>query len=898
MASISKEEMNQAKENARVLQALDQAIIKLTDKKRNAENTIRLNYKKIQSAEVEKVLAGMGIDKINIDKDGIRVAPLQNAGIHTILQASQMSALQLQSIEGVGETTAAKIESNAKLLKLSVEQSAQVTLQVDNSSSEISTIIENLYYLIQNDKILKDAQALYNTYHDGIQRSVSNVQLLSSGLKWMFTSKENKEVAYNAAVALQEVMAGEFGRVAPQLVEAYNTINDNKITVKDVDLQLLRRVSMGREINVQKKQADSPMTSTVITQPTVSSITTKMDMEQSVQVESSMAGLRERSAQEIRLIGGPRFQTHIEETVVKSATSNLEQVVEKDVAPDYTANVQKVDCFTAFRQNSAPFYAMLEAVMGEGFAKEAETGVNALPEELLQSIENFPLNTGTLKATLRRYQTFGTKYILHQERVLLGDEMGLGKTMQALAAFCHLAENGAKHFLVVCPLSVVVNWKREVESQTGLSAIEVYGDNRAMEMTIWAAQGGVAITSFETLNKLPIPAIVDLQLMVVDEAHYVKNPEAQRTKSVMAAAARAKRVLFMSGTPLENKVEEMQFLIQCLQPQVAEQIKDMKQIIHAEQFRKAIAPVYLRRVREDVLKELPELVEKEQWGLMNQEEMNAYKDALVNGSFMAVRQVSWQISDMSKSTKAQRLKEICEDAREGGRKLIIFSFFKDVLSKVSAMLGEYCIGVIDGSVPASDRQGMIDKLKEAPAGSALVCQIQAGGVGLNIQAASVVVFCEPQIKPSLETQAVARAYRMGQSQSVMVHRLLMDDTVDERVMEILKQKSQLFDNFADESIIGEMDTQINENAVMKDIVAEERKRLGLENGAETKEANSSSTETTEETTNQTTDIENPKKMEEATTDIQSAEGTMQATSDNKMKESVESDVAVEQGSQL
>ena len=155
------------------------------------------------------------------------------------------------------------------------------------------------------------------------------------------------------------------------------------------------------------------------------------------------------------------------------------------------------------------------------------------------------------------------------------------------------------------------------------------------------------------------------------------------------------------------------------------------------------------------------------------------------------------------------------------------------------MLGEDCLGVIDGSVPSKERQAMIDQLGEAPAGSALVCQILAGGVGLNIQAASVVVFCEPQIKPSLETQAIARAYRMGQSQSVVVHRLLMDDTVDERVMEILAQKTQLFDNFADESVIGEMDTQINENAVMKDIVAAERKRLGID------DTESSDTDSTE-----------------------------------------------------
>ena len=713
MASISKQDMKQVKLNAQSLQKLDKGIADIVVKKQTTENEIRMNYKRLQGAQTDKLLEGMEIDKINIDKDGIRVAVLKNAGIENLLQVSKMSAMQLKRIEGIGDAGATKIESNAKLLRMSVEKQVQVKLTVDNSSAEMVDILRGLYFLIQRDGILKQAQALYNSCHNTIQESVPKVQIYGS-IKWLFSSKQKKAAAEAAALAIGGIIASEFDTKAQGVIDSYQQM---------------------------------PLQS---------------------------------------------------------------------------------DYLEAFRQNSAPFYAMLEAVMGDALAKPMDKSMNALPEELLQSIESFPLQSGSFKATLRRYQDFGTKYILHQEKVLLGDEMGLGKTMQALAAFCHLEAMGAKHFLVVCPLSVVVNWKREIESQTGLNAIEVYGEDRALEMTMWAAQGGVAITSYETLNKVPIPAVVDLQMMVVDEAHYVKNPAAQRTKSVVAAAERAKRVLFMSGTPLENKVEEMQFLIQCLQPQIADEIRNMKQIVDAEKFRKAIAPVYLRRVREDVLKELPELVEKEQWGLMNKEEMSAYKDALVNGSFMTVRQVSWQLSDMGKSTKAQRLKEICEDAKEGGRKLIIFSFFKDVLGKVAAMLGEDCLGVIDGSVPAKVRQEMIDKLADAPAGAALVCQIQAGGVGLNIQAASVVVFCEPQIKPSLETQAIARAYRMGQSQSVMVHRLLMDDTVDERVMEILEQKSQLFESFADESVIGELDLQVNENAVMKDIVAAERKRLGLD----------------------------------------------------------------------
>ena len=558
---------------------------------------------------------------------------------------------------------------------------------------------------------------------------------------------------------------------------------------------------------------------------------------------------------------------------------NLEAIVKGDFgneAPNLIKEHQEIsrkgilNPWEEFTKNNAAYYALLENIVDYHDMPDTEdavavqtaramTGDSSLSAELLQSIENYPLDVTRLKANLRRYQTFGTKYILHQKKVLLGDEMGLGKTMQAIAAFCDLASKGGSHFLVVCPLSVVVNWKREIESQSDLPAIEVYGEGRAMEMTQWSANGGVAITTFETLNKIPVPEAVTVDMMVVDEAHYIKNPEAQRTQSVVAAGKKALNILYMSGTPLENKVEEMQFLISCLQPEIAEQIKGMKQLTQAEEFRQAVAPVYLRRVREDVLKELPELIEKEQWGLMNKEEFTAYENALLEGNFMSVRQVSWQLSDVSKSTKAQRLMEIWEDAKEGGRKLIIFSFFKDVLSNVSGMLGEYCVGVIDGSVSAANRQQMIDSLKTAKAGSALVCQIQAGGVGLNIQAASVVVFCEPQIKPSLETQAVARAYRMGQSQSVIVHRLLMQDSVDERIMEILHTKGELFDQFADESVIGDMDIQANEgkeeqmestgsnltgesnandnqskgqklseDKVMSSIMAEECKRLGLE----------------------------------------------------------------------
>ena len=131
---------------------------------------------------------------------------------------------------------------------------------------------------------------------------------------------------------------------------------------------------------------------------------------------------------------------------------------------------------------------------------------------------------------------------------------------------------------------------------------------------------------------------------------------------------------------------------------------------------------------------------------------------------------------------------------------------------------------ITGSVSPQRRQEIIDEFDKAPAGSALVAQIQSGGTGLNIQSASVVILCEPQLKPSIENQAISRAYRMGQARSVLVYRLLCDDTVDERIIDILAQKQEEFDAFADESKAAD-DTLELDNASINSIMQAEQKAV-------------------------------------------------------------------------
>ena len=167
--------------------------------------------------------------------------------------------------------------------------------------------------------------------------------------------------------------------------------------------------------------------------------------------------------------------------------------------------------------------------------------------------------------------------------------------------------------------------------------------------------------------------------------------------------------------------------------------------------------------------------------------------------------------------------EIIEEAKEEGRKVIVFSFYLDTIKKISKLLGNQCTEIINGSVSPKHRQEIIDEFESAPAGRVLVSQIMAGGTGLNIQSASVVIICEPQIKPSIESQAISRAYRMGQSRNVLVYRLLCSDTIDERMSGILSKKTNVFNAFAGQSVAA--DNIEIDSAAFTHMIEEERKRI-------------------------------------------------------------------------
>ncbi|MFD0477185.1 DEAD/DEAH box helicase [Nonomuraea thailandensis] len=378
---------------------------------------------------------------------------------------------------------------------------------------------------------------------------------------------------------------------------------------------------------------------------------------------------------------------------------------------------------------------------------------------------------------------------------------------------------------MVCPASVLINWVREIGSRSTLRAYPLHGPDRLAAQREWLRQGGVAVATLDGLHRLE-GTEAPLGMLVVDEAHYVKNPETKRSRAVAAWCGRARRVLFLTGTPMENRVEEFRTLISYLRPDLAAGLRSSDVVAGAQAFRKAVAPVYLRRNQQDVLAELPERVEADEWVEFSGADFEAYREAVAAGNFMAMRRAAY--AEPATSAKLKRLLELVGDAEANGLKVVVFSYFRSVLATVEAALDGRAHGPLSGDVTAERRQRMVDEFSAAAGHAVLLSQVQAGGVGLNLQAASVVILCEPQVKPSMEAQAAGRAHRMGQVRRVQVHRLLTVDSVDQRMLDILRRKSALFDAYARRSDLAESTADavdVSEQSLARQVVEEEQRRL-------------------------------------------------------------------------
>lgn len=494
----------------------------------------------------------------------------------------------------------------------------------------------------------------------------------------------------------------------------------------------------------------------------------------------------------------------IAENGLKATTVILNSRLSKSLLEKAASHTSRPDeSLLRYRHNNAAFIATLERLryqldpLGATSVRGTHGG---LPAGIAMDVENTRLLTGPLTASLRRYQTFGARYLILQERSLLGDDMGLGKTVQVLAAMCHLHALGARHFLVVAPNSVLVNWCREVSKHTEMLPFLLHGPDRDDRLQQWHDIGGVAVTTYGTLPKL-MEDIEKIDYFAVDEAHMAKNPEAARSKAVAHIANQSQYVTLMTGTALENRLSELQYLVQIVQPQLMLELNTIIEHpsgrVDPDDVVRALAPVYLRRTQSDVLRELPERVEIQEWIELHETDRAAYN--MAKRDLMSLR-LAINIGDGTHSSaKYQRLKEILAEHADAGRKAVVFSYFRQTIDDVSVIAGG--APRITGDTSGPERQRIIDEFSSNPAARVLVSQIEAGGLGINLQAAQVAILMEAQFKPSIEWQAIARVHRMGQSRSVMVHRLLARDTIEERLVQLIEEKTQIFKNFAHDSSV-------------------------------------------------------------------------------------------------
>lgn len=711
-----------------------------------------------------------------------------------------------------------KESGNVNVFKKYEEEYKSLTTKLEKVKKSVDDSINEIKYSV--DYLLADE--LVNSLKE---ISVDELARDKSGIKTKFL----KNAGY-------ETLADVFGSSVMQIASIYGISQDKAYTIKRKCDSYANELKKGVKIKLSTDNKSGAATKVI---RSIYSYLKKIDYSKRIDELNSQYGDNLKNAfDEFNNIGNGVKWPFMTDTEISDARKKFKYVDEtlstqyKPTANEifYEFNNNKIillEAWNDFASNSIKYYNTIEEVYPGVLGND--DSIYGLPEELAREIQDECLFPDGLLCTLRKYQEWGVKYILHQGKVLLGDEMGLGKTVQAIATMVSLKNTGATHFLVIYPASVVTNWCREITKHSKLKVTKIHGNGKNLAFKSWLKTGGVAITNFESTSHINFEINFKFSLLVVDEAHFIKNSEARRSINTISISNHAERLLFMTGTALENKVDEMITLINILCPSVANKAKRLAFMNSAPQFRKEISSVYYRRKREDVLTELPDKIETKEWCTLNNEEELIYENAILSKKYQDARRVSWNIDDLNKSCKALRLKEIVDEAEQEGRKVLVFSFFLDTIAKIHSFLKGKCLNPINGSINVNRRQEIIDEFNEAPAGTVLLAQINSGGTGLNIQSASVVVICEPQFKPSIENQAISRAYRMGQSRNVLVYRLLCENSIDEKLINVLEEKQHIFDTFADKSFAAQQSLEID-NKTFGDIIKEEIDRINIKRG--------------------------------------------------------------------
>jgi non-specific serine/threonine protein kinase len=479
-----------------------------------------------------------------------------------------------------------------------------------------------------------------------------------------------------------------------------------------------------------------------------------------------------------------------------------------------------------------------------------------------------------LTATLRPYQVAGVKWLWHLYRLRLGgclaDDMGLGKTIQVLALLllAKAARSEPRPSLLVVPASLVGNWCAEAARFAPSLRLLVVHPTLGSRSVLGAEAPedlesvDLVLTSFGTVARVPWLAQTEWDLVALDEAQAIKNPATQQARAVKAL--RARRRLALTGTPVENRLQDLWSIFDFVNPGLLGSAKQFAEVARQAagerpqpvfgMLRKLVAPYILRRLKTDkrIIDDLPEKTELDvicsltpqqaalyarTVGSLEEELQRAQEGiqrrGLVLSYLMRFKQICNHPSQLTgdglyaagESGKLRRLRALVEEIASRGEKLLVFTQFQEI----SAMLVEFLAAIygrpgvlLTGSTPVRQRKALVDAFQSEGGPPFFVLSLKAGGTGLNLTAASQVVHFDRWWNPAVESQATDRAFRIGQTKRVMVHKLICAGTIEERIDQMIKDKRRLASEIL--SGDGEIDLTSLSDSEILNLVALDLKR--------------------------------------------------------------------------
>ena len=495
-----------------------------------------------------------------------------------------------------------------------------------------------------------------------------------------------------------------------------------------------------------------------------------------------------------------------------------------------TASARRTQRITTAR--AAEVEDLLEA-LSPGFKPPEEWRARTAGLRSLSALAPAPV-PGAFDAVLRPYQRLGAAWLWHLHRSGLGgiltDEMGLGKTLQALALLCAVAGEGGAS-LVVCPASLVENWRREAARFTPHLRVFVHRGGERIEDPSELGDYDLVVTSYGTLTRdQEMFAAARFACVVGDEAQHVKNRRSQNARALRSLSAGGRFLL--TGTPVENSLDDLRSLFDFVLPgyleRVPQGLRGEERAWFDERLRAKTAHYILRRTKGAVAPELPAKIEQVVWCALEPAQEALYRsfqerserelfDLEASGAsegslrlaaltqLLRLRQICCDprlvgplagapgTGPFDCSAKLESFREILSESADGGHRILVFSQFTSLLALLREELDAQGIAhcYLDGSMPAAARQAEIDRFQADADVPVFLLSLKAGGSGLNLTGADTVVHFDPWWNPAAEAQATDRAHRIGQTRVVTSYKLVCPATVEERVLALQEEKRAL-----------------------------------------------------------------------------------------------------------